>query len=127
MQKLPALCSFFSYVFSQKRISIYSKYNKISKNFFLFLVNQGFLLRLIVCNKTYLQLFFKYNNGLPVFSTIHFFVSKNQKIFLGCSQIADLVIKYPNLFFVFYCSGTFHTQFTLKNDKKGGLLIAVIK
>ena len=127
MQKLPILCSFFNYVFLQKRISIYSKYNKISKNFFMFLVINGFLLRLIICNKNYLQLFFKYNNGLPVFSNIHFFVSKNQKIFLGCSQISKLTLKYPNLFFVFYSSGKFYTHFTLKNEKKGGLLIAVIK
>jgi len=127
MTKLPKLCSFFNYVFSQKRIVVYSKYNKISKKFFTFLVNEGFLLRMVILNKNYLQLFVKYNNGLPVFSFIHFFVSKNQKIFLGWSQICNLILKYPNLFFVFYSSGMFYTERALKNEKKGGLLIAVIK
>ena len=54
-------------------------------------------------------------------------IIKFQKIFLGCSQISKLTLKYPNLFFVFYSSGKFYTHFTLKNEKKGGLLIAVIK
>lgn len=125
MKKLALYCNFFSQAFLKKKIFIFTKYNKISKNFFTFLVKQGYLLRIIIHNN-HLQLFLKYNNGIPVFSSLYFFVSKNQKIFLTYEQILKLTNKYPNLFFIFYGNGSFYTITDLKNKKQGGLLVACI-
>jgi ribosomal protein S8 len=109
----------------QRRSVLILKYNKILKIFLEFLVQEGFLLRVIFLEKI-LKVFLKYYNGISVFKRLIILTKKTQNIFLSYEQLVIVVKKNPNFFFVIYVDGKFLLHYAVLKQKKGGWLLGFL-
>jgi ribosomal protein S8 len=111
---------------SCKKLFFFFKYNKIVFKYLQFLLEEGFILRVVRIDNNLLQIYLKYLNGFSVFKYTNLIVSKKNIIYLSVKQLIMLKSKYPLYTFIFYTQNTFFSLQTLITLNKGGLLFSFL-
>lgn len=111
---------------SCKKLFFFFKYNKIVFKYLQFLLEEGFILRVVRIDNNLLQIYLKYLNGFSVFKYTNLIVSKKNIIYLSVKQLIMLKSKYPLYTFIFYTQNTFFSLQNLITLNKGGLLFSFL-